>query len=103
MKRGAEWTALTVGQAVLDPREDDFRYYVSCFPNSPPDFRLEARIKGGDTVDANKNGVSEWALRSFGIYMYRSHFRLLLHGRHIAFDREIHTLPAGRELSFAWS
>ena len=102
MKRGAEWTALTVRQALLDPREDDF-LYVSGLPNSPPDFRLEARIKGGDTVDAIKNRVSEWALRSCGIYLYRSHFRLLLHGRHIAFDRDIHTLPAGRELTFAWS
>ena len=40
MKRGAEWSALTVRQAALDPREDDFIYYVSGLPNSPPDFRL---------------------------------------------------------------
>ena len=55
MKRGAEWTALTVRQAVLDPREDDFLCYVSGLPNSLPDFRLEARIKGGDAADAIKN------------------------------------------------
>ena len=54
MKLGAEWSAPTVRQAAFDPRKDDFIYYVSGLPNSPPDFRLEARIKGGDMVDATK-------------------------------------------------
>ena len=97
MKRRAEWTALPVRKAVLVPRQ------VSGLPKSPPDFRLEARIKGGDTVDAIKNRVSEWALRSFGIYLCRSHFRLFLHERHFACDREMNTLPARRELTFASS
>ena len=46
MKRGAEWTALTVHQAVLDLREDDCLYYVGGLPNSLPNFRLEARWHG---------------------------------------------------------
>ena len=83
MKRGAEWSTLTVQQAVSDPREDDCIYYVTGLPNSPPDSRPEAHIKGGDTVDAIKNRVSEWALRNFGIFLYLSRFRRLLHGRHV--------------------
>ena len=50
-------------RAVSDRREDDFVYYVSGLPNCPPDFRLETSVKGGDTVDAVKNRVAEWALR----------------------------------------
>ena len=50
MKGSAERSAEGMQRAMLDPREDDYVYYVSRLPNVPPNVSMEAVVKRGDTV-----------------------------------------------------